>query len=94
MSLIDATSADWRSIPPHLRGGIERWVYDGIPPGHFLTCVLKNDLAGAATYGDSESTAALVGIVRFLREHCPRQCWGGVAAFATWPERLAEMRAA
>ena len=92
MPLITAKAIDWHPVPKHLRDGISRWVEMGLPPGHFLQCVLKNDLAGAATYGDMESTRALVGIVRFLREHCPARCWGGIAAYQTWPARLVELR--
>ena len=40
---------DWtfrhQTIPEHMRGGIERYVNHGIPPGSFLTAIICNDLS-------------------------------------------------
>ena len=40
-------TAHWALIPQHMRGGIERYVMNGVPPGSFLTAVLSNDLKEA-----------------------------------------------
>jgi hypothetical protein len=93
MSLITANSVNWASIPQHLHAGIARWVDEGITPGQFLHCVLCNDLRAAVFHGDSESTAALADIVRFLTWHCPVHCWGSRENVRNWPGTLEDMRA-
>jgi hypothetical protein len=93
MSLIDATPYAWSFIPQHLRAGIARWVDEGITPGHFLLCVLNNDLRGAVAHGDPESLSALPDIVKFLIWHCPVHCWGSRENVRNWPGTLEDMRA-
>lgn len=89
-SLIDAKAKDWKLVPHHLQISLRLWVDEGVTPEYFLRCVLRNDLASAASYQDAPSTAGLVGLVQFLRNHCPALCWGSPAAVAAWSEKCAQ----
>lgn len=35
---------DGWNVPAHTRGGIVRYIDEGIPPGSFLTAIICNDL--------------------------------------------------
>ena len=39
----------------HLKDVVHREVYEGLRPGHFLTCVITNDLFGAVARADENS---------------------------------------
>ncbi len=71
-------------IPPHLEGGLTRYLEDGIPPGSFLEAVLSNDLKEACSRGDSESLAGLVDLVCWLYNHAPMNCWGSPERVRDW----------
>lgn len=76
--------ADWSLIPDYMVGGLRRYIEHGIPPGHFLTAVLSNDLRGAFERGDDINRAAVENYVRFLYNYAPSNCWGSPDAFADW----------
>lgn len=80
-------------VPAHLRGGLERYLLDGIRPGQFLSAVLENNLSDAFSYGDEESIAGLKGVVLFLYNHAPNTAWGSVWKVAKWKALSTEERA-
>ena len=63
-------------VPPHLHAPLRMYLVHGYHPGHFLTAVLMNDLAGAVVRADDEAAAGLPYIVRFLFNYAPGWCWG------------------
>ena len=78
--------ADWSLIPERMRGGLRRYIENGIPPGGFLSAVLCNDLRGAVERGDDENQMILHQYIRFLYNYAPAQCWGSEAKFKAWVE--------
>ena len=92
MSLIEATPADWATVPEHLHAGIRAWVDEGIMPGRFLQAVICNDLRAAVDAGDRSTVAQLPDIIRFFTWSCPAACWGSPRALESWKRALFEMR--
>jgi hypothetical protein len=76
--------ADWSLIPPHMIGGLRRFIENGIGPGSFLTAVLCNDLRGACERADDENRDRLFQYVQFLYSYAPSECWGSPAKFDAW----------
>ena len=76
--------ADWSLIPEHMIGGLRRYIENGIPPGHFLTAVLCNDLRGAVDRADDTNRRRLADYVIFLYNYVPSQCWGSPEKFEVW----------
>lgn len=93
MSLIEATPADWATVPAHLHEGIRRWVDDGIVPGGFLQAVICNDLYIATSVSGYSSESKLPEIVRFFVWCVPAACWGSPDALKSWPKVLHDMHA-
>ena len=85
--IASAKAKDWRLVPGHLHVSLRLWVNHSVRPGYFLSAVLKNDLKGAVLAADPENTSGIVGLVHFLWQHCPAECWGSVAKFDAWLAR-------
>ena len=71
-------------ISPLTIANLHRWISHGIPPGHFLTAVLSNDLRTALARADDENGRALPDIVKWIDNHAPPACWGSPAAVSRW----------
>ena len=71
-------------IPEHMWGAITLWIEKGIPPGSFLTAVLKNDLMEAFQRADDTNTAFMRNWCAFLYSHAPSACKGSPEAFRAW----------
>ncbi len=67
---------NYNRLPEALRGGMRRYVEDGIRPGHFLTAVLENDLVNAFSCADESNTARMKEIVSFLYNELPMRSYG------------------
>lgn len=79
---------DWAKVPvSHMIGGIKRYVERGIPPGHFLTALLSNDLQKAVARADEENAAALVAWVKFIYLELPGGCHGSPERVKDWIEQ-------
>jgi len=63
-------------LPERFEGSLQRYFNDGIMPGGFLTAVLMNDLLGAYANADMVSVQELPGLVSWLYNHAPHDCWG------------------
>jgi|TARA_Y100000310_G_C20509690_1_gene728196 hypothetical protein len=72
------------NIPEPVRGAIKRYVFDGIRPGHFLTCVMNNDLFGAIGRADESSLECLSDIIKLFYNRLPGQCWGTEDKIEHW----------
>ena len=75
---------NYERLPPHLQGGVQRYIEQGIPPGGFLTAVITNNLLLAILHADSISLAALPEIVRFFYNEGPAQSWGTDEKMKWW----------
>ncbi len=78
----------WRSaltrLPDHMRRAVERYVLHGIPPGHFLTAVVENNLRSAVERADSTNVDLLPAYVRFFHTSAPADCWGSPQRVKDW----------
>ena len=74
---------DWY-IPERMMGGIRRYIDEQIPPGHFLTAVLCNDLKEACGRADDENMRNLPAYVAYLYNEVPANCWGSEDAVNKW----------
>lgn len=82
-----------KNIPAVTLGGIQRYVATGMPGGHFLRCLLTNDLFGVAAHADTSNWDALGDIVKYLHNHVPQECFGTPCAYHAWIEKKREARA-
>jgi hypothetical protein len=71
-------------LPVGLRGGLERYIEHGVPPGHFLTAVLTNDLREACSRADDINRYLLWDIVGWLWNEAPAPCWGSPEKVSAW----------
>jgi hypothetical protein len=81
---------DEHGIPDYMRGGVIRWIEDGVTPGDFLTAVITNNLSEAVGRADLHNQAALVGYVKWFYNNAPTGCHGGPSVMETWPALLRE----
>lgn len=82
----DETAA-WSLIPGYMRGAVERYVMDGVPPGSFLMAVLTNDLKEAFARADDDNARSMPGWVRFLYNYMPSTCHGSPSKVSAWIDR-------
>ena len=75
-------------IPPHLQGGLERYLQHGIMPGGFLQAVLENKLKESFERADDISRAALPDIVHYLYNFIPMAAWGSPERVTEWTARI------
>lgn len=71
-------------VPEHLRGGLSRYVMQGIRPGHFLTAVLEHELFDAMGRADENSRAGLFDLVSYIYNECPGGCHGSRERVNAW----------
>jgi len=64
------------AIQPHIQEQLVEWIERGIEPSLFLRQVLTNNLAVVFISPDRAEQAGVRGIVRFLVNYAPRDCWG------------------
>lgn len=81
-------------VPEHLREGLERYIEQGVPPGHFLTAVIENNLVEAFGRGDEESLSRLRDLVIWFYNYSPSPCWGSPEKRLAWQQAHAEQRKA
>ena len=72
---------------PNLADGLERYIEHGVPPGHFLTKVLENDLLGACERADSTNRRILFEFVFWLVNYAPSECWGSPEKVDAWLDK-------
>lgn len=70
-----------------MRGGVRRYIEEGIPPGHFLTAVLCNDLREACGRADHTNRRLLWEYVALLYRSAPAGSWGSPEKFVAWCNR-------
>lgn len=86
MSRSDAIGLDYSGLPAHYRGGMRRYMEDGILPGDFLQAALRNNLSEAVSRVDNLVSLPLV--VEWLWNEAPAPCWGSPAKVKAWLERF------
>jgi hypothetical protein len=73
-------------LPFNLRGGTQRYIEQGIPPGSFLTAVLENKLKESFIAADDENRDGMFHIVSWFYNEAPLACWGSPEKVAAWKE--------
>ena len=73
-------------IPDRMQGGLIRYFNQRIPPGHFLTAVLENNLVEAVNRADDENVHCLKAYVMWLYNVPPGRPtgWGSQKAVTEW----------
>lgn len=75
-------------VPEHLRGGIVRFIEQGIDPGNGLRHILENGLLSEIIpYLDEISEGHLGSIYRFLYNGVGSPAWGSRDKVKAWIER-------
>lgn len=80
----DPSFADYPLIPAYMHDAILGYVLHHHHVGHFLTCLLENDLRGAVTSADTANLDALLSWVRWLNWEAPARCWGSPERVDAW----------
>lgn len=71
-------------VPAHIRDGIKFYIENRIPPGSFVTAVIRNDLRGAVGQADHINLQCLPTIVGWFYHCAPAPCWGSKEAMENW----------
>lgn len=71
-------------IPPHMWGGVQRYMINRIPPGSFLTALFSNDLMEAFGRADDENAMHMRRYCQFLYNHAPRGSYGSPELVRAW----------
>ena len=71
-------------LPEYMMGGVKLWVLEAVPPGGFLTALLKNDFLGACGQADDNNSRLLWEWAGFLYNEVPAACKGSVEAVLNW----------
>jgi len=79
-------------VRPDTLVSIVQYAQNGRPVGHFLTCVLENDLMGAMSRADLHNRRTLYAITCFIQNQIPGNCWGRKGIVAEWCAKKAEER--
>lgn len=83
---------DYSILPEHCRGGMRRYVEDGLMPGDFLTAVLENNLVEAFARADDINIHRLFDYANFLYNELPISAWGSPEKVERWAARQREKR--
>lgn len=75
---------DYDKLPEGIRGAVQRYIENQIPPGSFLEAVLCNDLKSACACADHVNRHALFDIVSWFYNYAPSTCWGSPEKFRLW----------
>ena len=87
-------TTNYDRLPEHMRDGARLYIEQGIAPGGFLTAVLCNDLAGAASRADGVNQRYLFDWAQWLYNEIPSEAWGSEDTVNTWMKKRREERAA
>lgn len=82
-SLISEAKERIEEVPPHLVGGILRYLELGIKPGGFLCSVIENDLQGAVARS-TEGLDELRPLCQFFYNFAPSDSWGSKDKRIAW----------
>lgn len=78
---------DYFGIPERMRGGIIRYLYEGVEPGGFLMAVFENNLRGAVAKADAENTKLLGNYAMFCGNVMPMASTGSPHNVTNWIKR-------
>jgi len=73
-------------VPDYTLGAIQRYVKNRLPPGGFLSAVLRHDLFDATFLADEQNLQSLTNIVLFIHNHAPAASHGSSERIRYWLE--------
>jgi|688.fasta_scaffold1308894_1 hypothetical protein len=73
-------------IPPRTVGSLARWVFEAIPPGGFVSAVIRSDLFEAVARADDDNRRTLVELVQLIRWYVPHVCVRDDEPMVAWPK--------
>ena len=82
--------SEYDAIPEHMMAALRRYVDHHIPPGHFLTAVITNNLSDACSRADDTNLKLLRTYARWFYNKAPSLCHGSPKAYKTWIEEQQE----
>jgi len=71
-------------LPEHCRGGMRRYIEDGVIPGDFLQAVIRNNLVDALGKADDINCSRIMDYGSFLYNEVPLGCWGSKTKMLKW----------
>jgi len=74
-------------IPQRMEDGIKNYIVHKIPPGHFLTAIIQNDLKSAVERADDENLRNIPAYVAYFYNLAPHACWGSPEKMKLWLKR-------
>lgn len=78
---------NYKMLPEGLRGGMKRYIENGIKPGDFLQAVICNKLRESFARADFVNSVRMYDIVEFLYGEAPSTCCGSVEIMNDWIEK-------
>jgi len=75
---------NYDKIPEHCRGGMRRYVEEGVIPGEFLQAVICNDLVESFGRADDINSDRLRDYAGFLYNEIPSLSWGSKEKMRAW----------
>ena len=75
---------NYETLPKGLQDGMQRYLEQGIAPGHFLTAVLKNNLSEAVMRADADNLKELPSIVKWMHWEIPSAAHGSIIKVKEW----------
>jgi hypothetical protein len=72
------------ALPEHVRGGMQRYLEQGIPPGGYLHAFLSNDLHLAVKRADAVNRYRMLELLDWLIEHAHPLAWGTPQRVEAW----------
>lgn len=75
---------NYEAAPENMRGGLRRFIENGVEPGGALMAILSNDLKEAFARADDTTTANMRNIVVWLYNESPGNCWGSKDNVRAW----------
>ena len=75
---------NYSKLPEHIRGGVQRYIEEGIPPGDFLKAVICNNLKESFARADDINISRMFDIVEFFYNEVPGICWGSELDYKQW----------
>ena len=83
---------EYEKLPFGLRDGMQRYLENGIMPGHFLTAVLENNLFDAVMRADSTNLSLMPDIVKWIYNEVPWEAHGSERIVKAWVSKSVEER--
>jgi len=84
------TTINYEKLPEHIRGGVKRYIEDGILPGSFLIAVICNKLIDSFLRADDTNLESMIDIVDFFYNEAPSECHGSEEKMQLWIKKVSK----